>query len=49
MIEMIKRDFPDMSQVKPPTEHAVKAMIRNLHAAAGTKVDHAPKKRNKRL
>jgi hypothetical protein len=34
LAEMMKRTPPDMSHVKPLTEHAVKAMIRNLRAAA---------------
>ncbi len=40
----MKRKIPDMSHLKPPTEHAVYPMIRNLRAAAGTKADHSPKK-----
>ncbi|MES2971271.1 MAG: hypothetical protein V4702_03060 [Patescibacteria group bacterium] len=40
---IMKRRIPDMSHIKPPKEHAVYAMIRNLHAAAGTKADKSPK------
>jgi len=32
--KIMKYKKPDMSQVKPPTEHAVKKMARNLRAAA---------------
>lgn len=35
--EMMKRKHQDMSHVKPPSKHAVKAMIRNLHAAVKNK------------
>ncbi len=39
---MIKREFPDMSQVKPPTRTGAETMILNLRAAAGTKADNSP-------
>lgn len=41
--ELKNRPRIDWSDTKPPTEHAVYAMIRNLHSAAGTKADHSPK------
>lgn len=33
----IKLQYPDFSNVKPPTEHAVYAMIKNLHKAGKEK------------
>lgn len=42
LIEMMKRQLPDMSHVKPPTESAASKMIKNLRAAAGTKADKSP-------
>ncbi|MES2971725.1 MAG: hypothetical protein V4702_05380 [Patescibacteria group bacterium] len=41
---MNKQPYPDSSHIKPPTEHAIYPMIRNLRAAAGTKADHSPNK-----
>lgn len=35
----------DWSDTRPPTEHAVHAMIRNLHAAAGTDADNTLKRK----
>lgn len=34
----------DWSDTKPPTRPASEAMLENLHAAAGTEVDHTPNK-----
>jgi hypothetical protein len=36
--------MPIMAHIKPPKEHAVYPMIRNLRAASGTDADHNPKK-----
>lgn len=41
--KIMKCRMPDLSHIKPPTEHAVYAMIRNLHAAAGTEADNSSK------
>lgn len=30
----MRKQVPDMSLVKPPIEHAVNKMVKNLHAAA---------------
>ncbi len=40
--ELMKRQLPDMSHIKPPIESAAQKMIKNLHAAAGTKADKSP-------
>ena len=34
----------DWSDTKPPKQHAVYSMIKNLHAAAGTDADNTPKR-----
>jgi len=33
----------DWSDTKPPKQHAIYAMIKNLNAAAGTDADNSPK------
>lgn len=33
LTEIMKRQLPDMSHVKPPTELAIKKMLRNLRSA----------------
>jgi hypothetical protein len=43
LAKMMKRQLPNMSHVKPPTESAATTMIRNLRAASGTKADNTPK------
>jgi len=40
--EIMRRQLPDMSHIKPPTESASQKMIKNLRAAAGTKADKSP-------
>jgi hypothetical protein len=32
--KIMRKQMPDMLHLKPPTEHAVNKMIKNLHAAA---------------
>jgi len=41
--EIMKRQYPDVSHIKPPTESAASKMVKNLRAA-GAKADKKAKK-----